>query len=71
MAKTHELVSLANPARLQEELHSGKSLVQTEAGTEIREELARLEAKLRAKHAMDISDLKLAQEARKDHFLVI
>ncbi|OBT73212.1 hypothetical protein VF21_08693 [Pseudogymnoascus sp. 05NY08] len=51
--------------KLQEELQSGKTLVQTEAGTEIRAEMIRLMLKLRKDHEADIAELKLAQQAHK------
>ncbi|KAG0649196.1 GTP-binding A [Hyphodiscus hymeniophilus] len=56
--------------RLQEELHSGMSLVQTEAGTEIKEEMAKLERKLKAEHEHEILELKGAQRDRKNRFSV-
>ena len=52
--------------RLQEELHSGKSLVQTEAGAEIREEMAQLERKLRAEYQCEMKELKAAQRDREN-----
>jgi hypothetical protein len=52
--------------RLQEELHSGKSLVQTEAGAEIREEIAQLERKLRAEYKSEMTELKAAQRDREN-----
>jgi len=57
--------------RLQEELHSGKTLVQTEAGAEIREEIAKLERKLKAEHEIEMTELKVAQRDRENHFSVI
>lgn len=54
--------------RLQEELHSGKALIQTEAGTEIREEIAKLERKLRAEHESAIAELKAAQIESENYF---
>ncbi|KAH9205376.1 P-loop containing nucleoside triphosphate hydrolase protein [Leptodontidium sp. 2 PMI_412] len=50
--------------RLQEELHSGKTLVQTEAGVEIREEIAKLERKLKAEHEIEMRELEVAQRDR-------
>lgn len=55
--------------RLQEELRSGKTLVQTEAGTEIWEELAKQESKLRKEHEAEIAELKLAKQSGKTYFL--
>jgi len=51
--------------RLQEELHSGKSLVQTDAGAEIRVEIAKLEQKLKAEHRAEIAELEAAQRDRE------
>ena len=51
--------------RLQEELNSGLSLVQTAAGIEIREEMAKLEQKLKAEHQVEIEELRIAQDNRK------
>lgn len=51
--------------QLQDELHSGKTLVQTAAGTEIREEMAKLEEKLRASYAAELTELKRAQRNRE------
>ena len=53
--------------RLQEELHSGMTLVQTEASAEIREEIAKLEQKLKEEHENDMMELKAAQRARENH----
>lgn len=57
--------------RLQEELHSGKTLVQTEAGSEIREEIAKLERKLKAEHEIEMRELQVAQRDRENRFSVI
>jgi protein-arginine kinase activator protein McsA len=57
--------------RLQEELHSGKTLVQTEAGVEIREEIAKLEWKLKAEHETEMRELQVAQRDRENRFSVI
>ncbi|OBT65085.1 hypothetical protein VE03_05191 [Pseudogymnoascus sp. 23342-1-I1] len=57
--------------RLQEELHSGKTLVQTEAGTEIWDELKKQEEKLRKEHEAEIADLKLAQQSGRKHLSII
>lgn len=54
--------------QLQEELHSGKTLVQTEAGMEIKEEMAKLEQKLRAEQKIEIEELKRAERARECQF---
>lgn len=51
--------------RLQEELRDGKTLIQTEAGIEIRDELARLEQKLKEEHRLELKELKKAQKQRK------
>jgi protein-arginine kinase activator protein McsA len=51
--------------QLQEELHSGKSLHQTGAGTEIKEGLERLEQKLREEHIAEIAELQRAQIYRE------
>src|SRR3984885_8811282 len=56
--------------RLQEELHSGKSLVQTEAGTEVREEMKRLEQNLKAEHEAEMTELKKAQRDRENPFSI-
>jgi hypothetical protein len=50
--------------RLQEELRDGKPLIQTEAGLEIRDELARLEQKLKEEHRLEMKELKEAQKQR-------
>jgi len=50
--------------RLQEELHSGKTLVQTDAGTAIREELEKLEQKLKAEREFEKRELEAAQRDR-------
>ena len=52
--------------RLQEELSSGLTLVQTAAGIEIREEIAKLEQKLKAEHDAEIQELRAAQANRKN-----
>ena len=52
--------------RLQEELSSGLTLVQTAAGIEIKEEIAKLEQKLRAEHDAEMQELKAAQANRKN-----
>lgn len=57
--------------KLQEELRSGKTLVQTEAGTEIRAEIVKLVEKLRKDHEADIADLRLAQQSRKNYLAII
>ncbi|OBT81593.1 hypothetical protein VE02_10046 [Pseudogymnoascus sp. 03VT05] len=57
--------------KLQEELQSGKTIVQTEAGTEIRAEMIKLILKLRQDHEADITNLKLAQQARKNYLSTI
>lgn len=54
--------------RLQEELHSGKTLVQTEAGTTIRAELRMLELKLKAEHQDEMGELRRAQRDRGGYF---
>ena len=51
--------------RLQEELHSGKSIVQTDAGTEIREEMRRLGHRPRVEHEYEMTELRDAQRARE------
>lgn len=51
--------------QLQDELHSGKSLVETAAGTEIREEMAKLERKMRKEHADEMTELRRAQLNRE------
>lgn len=51
--------------RLQEELRDGKTLIQTEVGIEIRDELARLEQKLKEEHRLELKELKKAQKQRK------
>ena len=51
--------------KLQEELQSGKTLDQTEAGTEIREDIVKLVQQLKKDYEADIAELKLAQESRK------
>ncbi|PMD53669.1 uncharacterized protein K444DRAFT_571192 [Hyaloscypha bicolor E] len=51
--------------RLQDELNSGLTLVQTAAGIEIREEMAKLEQKLKAEHQVEIEELRIAQDNRK------
>jgi hypothetical protein len=56
--------------RLQEELHSGKSLVQTDAGAEIREEMRRLEHRLRVEHEYEMAELRDAQRAREHIFYI-
>lgn len=53
------------PTQLQEELHSGKSLIETGAGTQIRDELVKLEKKLRKENRVEIEELKRAHELRK------
>jgi hypothetical protein len=53
--------------RLQQELHSGKALIQTDAGIEIREELEKLEQKLKEEHRLEMKELKEAQKQRKNH----
>lgn len=50
--------------RLQEELSSGLTLVQTAAGIEIKEEIAKLEQKLRAEHDAEMQELRAAQANR-------
>jgi len=57
--------------QLQEELHSGKTLVQTEAGTEIREEIARLERKLKAEHEFEMAELKRAQRESENQIFCL
>lgn len=57
--------------QLQEELNSGLSLVQTAAGIEIREEMAKLEQTLKAEHDAEMRELKAAQESRKFIFRVM
>ena len=54
--------------RLQEELHSGLSLVQTAAGIEIKVEMAKLEQRLRDEHKKELDDLKEAQRDRENRF---
>ncbi|SMQ55269.1 unnamed protein product [Zymoseptoria tritici ST99CH_3D7] len=49
---------------LQEELFNGISLAKTEAGIEIREEMAKLELKLKAEHKAELDGLKAAQRDR-------
>lgn len=56
--------------RLQDELHSGKSLIQTEAGIEIREELQKLEQKLKHEHQLEMLELRVAQDQRESFFLI-
>jgi hypothetical protein len=56
--------------RLQEDLHSSKSLVQTEAGTEVREEMKRLEQNLKAEHEAEMTELKKAQRDRENPFSI-
>jgi LPS O-antigen subunit length determinant protein (WzzB/FepE family) len=51
--------------RLQEELSSGLTLVQTAAGIEIKEEIAKLEQNLRAEHDAEMQELRAAQANRK------
>lgn len=58
------------PTRIQEELHSGKSLRQTDAGTEIMEEIAKLEQRLKAEHELEIRELKLAQGERENIIII-
>jgi hypothetical protein len=48
--------------RLQEELNSGLTLVQTAAGMEIREEIAKLEQKLKAEHEAELVDSEQRKE---------
>jgi len=50
--------------RLQEELHSGKTLVQTEAGAEIMEEIAKLRRKMKAEHEAEMVELRIAHRNR-------
>ncbi|KFX88791.1 hypothetical protein V490_07401 [Pseudogymnoascus sp. VKM F-3557] len=50
--------------RLQEELNSGKSLIQTEAGTEIGVELAKQEYKLRKEYEAERAEWELALQSR-------
>jgi hypothetical protein len=52
--------------RLQEELSSGLTLVQTAAGIEIKEEIAKLEQKLRSEHDAEMQELRAAQANRKN-----
>lgn len=54
--------------RLQDELHSGMSLIQTEAGTEIREEIAKIEQKLKAEYEESMEELKEAQRRSENPF---
>ncbi|KFY65804.1 hypothetical protein V496_02325 [Pseudogymnoascus sp. VKM F-4515 (FW-2607)] len=56
--------------RLQEELRSGKTLVQTDAGTEVRAVLVELVQKLRRDQAADIADLRHAQQSRKNYLSI-
>lgn len=57
--------------RLQEELNSGKSLVQTEAGTEIGVELAKQEYKLRKEYEAERAEWELALQSREDNLSVV
>lgn len=57
--------------KLQEELRSGKTLVQTEAGTEIKAVIVELVQKLRKDHEADIADLRLAQQSRKNYLSMV
>ena len=54
--------------RLQEELRSGLTLVQTAAGMEIKVEMAKLEQKLRDEHKKELNDLREAQRDREIRF---
>lgn len=56
---------------LQEELYKGLSLAETEAGMEIRDEMAKLERKLRAEHKAELNKLRAAQRNCENHFPVI
>jgi hypothetical protein len=59
------LTNRPTSTRLQEELRDGKALIQTEAGLEIRDEIARLEQKLKEEHRLEMKELKEAQKQRK------
>ncbi|KFZ09175.1 hypothetical protein V502_08879 [Pseudogymnoascus sp. VKM F-4520 (FW-2644)] len=52
--------------KLQEELQGGKTLDQTEAGTEIREDIVKLVQQLKKEKEADIAELKLAKESHCD-----
>lgn len=58
------LTNRPTSTQLQEELRDGKTLIQTEAGLEIRGELARLELKLKEEHRLEMMELKEAQKQR-------
>lgn len=62
------LTNIPTSTRLQEELRDGKTLVQTEAGIEIRDGLERLEQKLKEEHRLEMIELKAAQKQRKKKF---
>ncbi|KAF2210299.1 hypothetical protein CERZMDRAFT_91209 [Cercospora zeae-maydis SCOH1-5] len=55
---------------LQDELHNGLSLAQTEAGREIKLEIAKLERKLRAEHKEELNELKAAQRNRNKQLIM-
>jgi len=55
--------------QLQDELQNGKSLIQTAAGMEIREEIANLERRLKAEHDEALTELRQAQQSREDLLL--
>lgn len=57
--------------KLQEELQSGKTLAQTEAGAEIREEILNMVQELKKTYEADIAELKLAQQSRKSYLYII
>jgi hypothetical protein len=55
--------------RLQEELHSGKPLDQTEAGAEIRVQILKLMRKWKAEHEFEMAELMAAQRKSENVFL--
>ena len=65
------LPNIPRPTRIQEELHSGLTLVQTAAGKELGEEMTKLEQKLKAEHEMEMRELRAAQETREYTFYTL
>jgi len=65
------LCNIPKPTRIQEELHRGLNLNQTAAGIELRDEMIKLEQKLKAEHEMDMRELRAAQESREYTFYTL